>query len=412
MAKGDPRHTDPREVLARVSMAALEEFLASEGIHQPVVTDAHGHIVAKGSLRAFIADGLHEQGLGEVPIATVLGVSQRTIGRDLMGRSQYRKTPQRQKTVSIDGKLQAGRKVPLVIPVSCVPIERREYNLIQAPFQKGSMRFAEPFCDAIITQTAASCGAGTPDGGGCPLTEPQFGVLAGMATVAVRQGAHTLMMVTDAELPSCLKAFSMHGIPYRSVLAFERPGARWSQGRVTLDWCPLLWFTRGAAERGPVWPLEGHGVADGARVDARLHWRDLIEGFTQPGDMILDPLLTHPEVLFAGIETGRRVTGVTESGEIRGIDALAQEVLLRQRVRVASDRFEEGFRFRGADRRRLLVTRRGSRTKPFDLEEKRDAVLVPFLRDEMGFDGDVVPGLVEPMLAELQRRAAERLEQS
>jgi len=106
------------------------------------------------------------------------------------------------------------------------------------------------------------------------------------------------------------------------------------------------------------------------------------------------------------------VTGVTESGEIRGIDALAQEVLLRQRVRVASDRFEEGFRFRGADRRRLLVTRRGSRTKPFDLEEKRDAVLVPFLRDEMGFDGDVVPGLVEPMLAELQRRAAERLEQS
>jgi site-specific DNA-methyltransferase (adenine-specific) len=143
---------------------------------------------------------------------------------------------------------------------------------------------------------------------------PVYDHLAHFADHALRPGGSMVVMVGQSYLPQIIEKLSTH-LTYHWTLAYLTPGGQAAQlwdRRVNTFWKPLLWFTKGR--------YEGDWIGDVSRSDGNdkryHHWgqsesgmADVIERFTDPGDLICDPFLGAGTTGVVTMSMGRRFIG-------------------------------------------------------------------------------------------------------
>jgi len=173
---------------------------------------------------------------------------------------------------------------------------------------------------ADIADAAAHVEAGSVD---WIITDPPYpkqylalyDQLAALAAHALKPGGSMVAMVGQSYLPQIIERFS-GTLTYHWTLAYLTPGGQaaqlWSR-RVNTFWKPLLWFTKG--------DYAGDWIGDVSRSEANdkrfHHWgqsesgmADIIERFTDPGDLILDPFLGAGTTGVVTVRMGRRFIGI------------------------------------------------------------------------------------------------------
>lgn len=142
---------------------------------------------------------------------------------------------------------------------------------------------------------------------------PVYGELARVAANILKPGAPLVVMVGHAHLPEILNLMAPH-IQYLWTLAYITPAntARVFSAKALVNWKPVLVFSKGA--------YKGEWYADvvsNAAPDKRFHeWGQgesgmaaLIERFSLPGDVILDPFCGASATGAAALRLGRRYIG-------------------------------------------------------------------------------------------------------
>jgi len=139
--------------------------------------------------------------------------------------------------------------------------------------------------------------------------------LARLADHALAPGGSMVVMVGQSYLPQVIDRLS-EKLTYHWTLAYLTPGGQAAQlwtRRVNTFWKPLLWFTKGT--------YEGEWVGDVCRSDTNdkryHHWgqseggmADVVDRFTDPGDLILDPFLGAGTTGVVAVRMGRRFIGI------------------------------------------------------------------------------------------------------
>jgi len=155
--------------------------------------------------------------------------------------------------------------------------------------------------------------------------------LARLADHALAPGGSIVVMVGQSYLPQVIDRLS-EKLTYHWTLAYLTPGGQAAQlwtRRVNTFWKPLLWFTKGT--------YEGEWVGDVCRSDANdkryHHWgqseggmADVVDRFTDPGDLILDPFLGAGTTGVVAVRMGRRFIGIDVDSDAV---ATAEERLLQ-----------------------------------------------------------------------------------
>jgi hypothetical protein len=143
--------------------------------------------------------------------------------------------------------------------------------------------------------------------------------LGALAARGLTPGGSLLVMYGQRYLAEALATLTQH-LHYQWTFSyrFQGPGiAIWPQ-RTHNHWKPLFWFCRGAYDggfQGDV--LTGHGT------DKRYHaWGQsagafvaLIERFSRPGEVVLDPVCGGGTTGAAAVLTGRRFIGIDHDPE-------------------------------------------------------------------------------------------------
>ena len=164
-----------------------------------------------------------------------------------------------------------------------------------------------------------------PDSVDVILTDPPYGQeylplyadLAHEGRRVLKPGGSLIVMVGQSYLPEIMALMAQH-LTYNWTAAYLTPGGQspqiW-QRRVNTFWKPVLWFVKGT--------YAGKWVGDVAQSDTndndkRFHsWgqsesgmTDLIERFTDPGDLILDPFLGGGTTGVVAVALDRRFIGI------------------------------------------------------------------------------------------------------
>lgn len=170
------------------------------------------------------------------------------------------------------------------------------------------------------------------------LTDPPYGrdalplwsSLSTLATVSLPPAGWLLAYSGQAVLPDVMAALGSANLAYRWTLATMYPGgeqmARIGDMTVLTGWKPILAYRRrpfgSARDEHGHFTAEGRtGISDVLRRGGReksLHdWAqplaeasELIERFTKPGDLILDPFAGSGTFLAAAKAARRRVIGI------------------------------------------------------------------------------------------------------
>ena len=144
-----------------------------------------------------------------------------------------------------------------------------------------------------------------------------YGTLADVAQKVLKPGGSLLAMCGQSYLPEIMAAMGPY-LRYHWTLAYMTPGgqsAQLWQRKVNTFWKPVLWYVKG--------DYAGDWIGDVARSavndnDKRFHgWgqsesgmADLVERFTNPGDLILDPCCGAGTTGVAAITLGRGFVGI------------------------------------------------------------------------------------------------------
>ena len=143
-----------------------------------------------------------------------------------------------------------------------------------------------------------------------------YGVLAAIAARVLKPGGHCLVMTGQMYLPQVLAQLTTQ-LTYHWTLAYLTPGAApeiWAR-RVMTFWKPVLWLVNGPAAAGGSW------VSDVVRSEAQdkaYHaWGQsesgmarLVERFSQPGELVLDPFAGAATTGVVAVQLQRRFLGV------------------------------------------------------------------------------------------------------
>lgn len=172
---------------------------------------------------------------------------------------------------------------------------------------------------------------GTVDAIICDPPYPQeflgvFGPLGEFAARVLKPGGHLVVMVGQSYLPEILAALTPH-VRYQWTLAYLTPGGQAAQvwpRKVNTFWKPLLWFSNGPLDDEARWIGDVTKSATNDNDKRFHHWgqsesgmADVIERFTLPGDLVVDPFL-------GGGTTG--VVAVAMNRNFIGIDVDSQAV--------------------------------------------------------------------------------------
>lgn len=186
-----------------------------------------------------------------------------------------------------------------------VKIPPGTYSLYQADIREGLAQVEDESVDFIITDP--------------PYPKeyvPLYEDLSRLAARVLKPGGSLIVMCGQSYLPEVMRNLCT-AMKYHWCLVYQTPGGQSPQlfqKRVNTFWKPLLWFTKG--------DYSGDYIGDVLKSppndnDKRFHeWgqslggmKDIIERFTNPGDMILDPFLGGGTTGVAAVTMGRRFIG-------------------------------------------------------------------------------------------------------
>ena len=145
---------------------------------------------------------------------------------------------------------------------------------------------------------------------------PLYYDLAIVAGRTLKDGGSLLVMCGQSYLPEVIRAMCS-SLTYHWCLTYLTPGGqspRLFQKRVNTFWKPVLWFVKGTYTGDYVGDVLKSSVNDN---DKRFHeWgqsvsgmTDIIQRFTNPGDIILDPFLGGGTTGVAAVSMGRKFIG-------------------------------------------------------------------------------------------------------
>lgn len=145
---------------------------------------------------------------------------------------------------------------------------------------------------------------------------PLYGALSSLAARVLKPGGSLIVMCGQSYLPQVIEQLCS-AMKYHWCMAYITPGGQSPQlfhKRVNTFWKPILWFTKG--------DYTGDYIGDVLKSppndnDKRFHeWGqsfggmcDIVERFTNPGDLILDPFLGGGTTGVAAVTKGRRFIG-------------------------------------------------------------------------------------------------------
>jgi site-specific DNA-methyltransferase (adenine-specific) len=183
------------------------------------------------------------------------------------------------------------------------PMESDAYRLICGDLATVETQIADESVDAIITDP--------------PYSEEYldtFEVLARVAARVLKHGSSLLTLAPHQWLPQILERMTKH-LQYHWTLAYVQPGetARIWGSRIIVGWKPVLWFTKGTYAGDFV-----YDVVESDRRDKEHHeWGQseggiaaLLERFTLPGQLVLDPFVGGGTTAVVAVRLGRRFIGV------------------------------------------------------------------------------------------------------
>lgn len=143
---------------------------------------------------------------------------------------------------------------------------------------------------------------------------PVYESLAKLAAKALKPGGSLLVMIGHYYLYEILTMMRPH-LNHHWTCCYDMPGAKAQvfQKKVHASWKPVLWFVKGK--------YEGDWRSDkftSNRPDKKYHeWGqsvsgmvDIIEKFSKPGDIILDPFLGGGSTGIAALKLKRRFVGI------------------------------------------------------------------------------------------------------
>lgn len=146
---------------------------------------------------------------------------------------------------------------------------------------------------------------------------PLYYDLSVVAYRVLKPGGSLIVMCGQSYLPEVIRNLGAV-LNYHWCMAYITPGGQSPQlfhKKVNTFWKPVLWFTKG--------DYSGDYIGDVLKSppndnDKRFHeWgqslggmKDIVERFTNPGDVILDPFLGGGTTGVAAVTTGRRFIGV------------------------------------------------------------------------------------------------------
>lgn len=198
-------------------------------------------------------------------------------------------------------------ELPIALPDS------EECRVLVGDFRQALAFLPDSSVDAIITDP--------------PYPEafiPLYGDLAKLAARVLKPGGSLLAMAGQTYLPAVLAAMAEH-MTYYWPLAYLTPGqapSLWHR-QVNTNWKPVFWFVKGGV-------YDGASVSDIVESDAndkQFHdWGQsesgmarLIERFTQPGELVVDPFLGGGTTGVAALRLNRRFIGAEVSEETASV---------------------------------------------------------------------------------------------
>jgi ParB-like chromosome segregation protein Spo0J len=295
--------------------------------------------------RQVVAD-LREQGHSLRAIAGAVGVGKSQVERDIAGVPQG--TPL-DHSIGRDGKKYPARRPTIVTAKNVKEAERAQQALEQIQTLPNTNAIDIKRAERIVRKQDAQrrreiAGAGeqvlpaSDDQirmfhadfrvmfrdidmqGAIVITDPPYPheflpEWSAFAQCAWDAGCSTIVAMTGQSiLIESLNALRSAGWTYRWTLAYVMTGQlmrMWHQ-KLSVRWKPVLVFDRGAVRE-----FIGTDVIDGGGDDKRHHewgqdvhgFADLIERFSSPGDLIVDPFLGGGTTGIAAMNTGRRFIG-------------------------------------------------------------------------------------------------------
>jgi 16S rRNA G966 N2-methylase RsmD len=124
--------------------------------------------------------------------------------------------------------------------------------------------------------------------------------LAVLANRVLKPGGSLLAMAGQSYLPDIMQLMDVEGdLHYHWTVSYLTPGGQspqiW-QRKVNTFWKPVLWYVKGKYERHWVGDVSKSNVNDN---DKRFHFwgqsesgiKDLVDRFSRPGEVVLDPFL-------------------------------------------------------------------------------------------------------------------------
>ena len=145
---------------------------------------------------------------------------------------------------------------------------------------------------------------------------PLYSDLSKIAARVLKPDGSLIVMIGQSYLPEVIQRLSEH-MTYHWCMAYLTPGGQSPQlfhKRVNTFWKPVLWFKKGDYNGDYIGDVLKSPTNDN---DKRFHeWgqslggmRDIIERFTNPNDLILDPFLGGGTTGVAAVTMGRRFIG-------------------------------------------------------------------------------------------------------
>lgn len=182
------------------------------------------------------------------------------------------------------------------------PLRGESYRLIVSQVEKLAEHLDGEKVDAIITDPPYPA-----------EFLPTLSALSELAARVLKPGGHCLVMYGQANVQEAMRRLSEH-LSYQWTLAYLTPGQSTQVfgRRVKSNWKPVLWFTNGRNE----WEHVEDTIKSGEN-DKRFHeWGQsvsgmaaMIERFTVPNALVLDPFVGAGTTGVAAVATGRLFIG-------------------------------------------------------------------------------------------------------
>ena len=164
---------------------------------------------------------------------------------------------------------------------------------------------------------------------------PLYADLSRLAARVLKPGGSMIVMVGQSYLPEVIEQLGQ-AMQYHWCLSYLTPGGQspqlWNK-RTNTFWKPLLWYVKGT--------YSGDYIGDVVKSppnenDKQFHeWgqsvggmKDIIERFTDPGDIILDPFLGGGTTGVAAVQMGRKFIGSD---------------ILEANIKITEDRIKEAY---------------------------------------------------------------------